>query len=495
MRTSRLLGLIPLFSAATVFAQANTWTPRGPGAPRVRQGAMVYDAAHRRFVFAGGVSSSGGLFGGTWAYELAADRWTDLAPASGYAPAEDSPGLAADDSGRILMFDGMQTSLYDPIANAWSILSPSPAPSSRTGVALVWDPVGQRALSFGGSAMLSVCPPWGTCNDLWAFDFGSATWTLLAGSIPPRGRSRPQVGFDPSTGRFILFSGDGHDNINSLYPNDTWGFDPATDTWIQRFPSDALPIERAGGRLAYAGSGALILFGGRSVVFEHETELGDTWIYLPDRNRWTAAAPPLSPGVRTDFAMAFDDSNRSLVLVDAGETWAYDFRLAPSLDAAPPTTPQDLWAGGGFSGSALPISWSASSDDTQVGGYRIYQDGYFVGATTGTNSYVYASVGQYEFQVVSYDLVGNTSGRSAPASATVISLPCDNDCGPHNLLNGPLGSCKCSLSGGAYPDRSAIAGAALALALALAALGASLWRRRETRVPPALPQEVAKGSP
>nr|WP_062341663.1 cellulose binding domain-containing protein [Herbidospora sakaeratensis] len=89
-------------------------------------------------------------------------------------------------------------------------------------------------------------------------------------------------------------------------------------------------------------------------------------------------------------------------------------------DTTPPSTPSNLTASG------TNLSWSASSDNVGVAGYRVYRrqgtSGSFsqVGTSTSTS---YAATGlaastTYQFYVTAYDAAGNVSGQSNTISLT-----------------------------------------------------------------------------
>ena len=92
---------------------------------------------------------------------------------------------------------------------------------------------------------------------------------------------------------------------------------------------------------------------------------------------------------------------------------------ASSSDTTPPSTPTNLSATA-ISSSAINLSWTASTDNVGVTGYKIYRGGVQIG-TSATNSYsdtgLTAST-QYTYTVSAYDAAGNNSSQSTSASAT-----------------------------------------------------------------------------
>lgn len=93
---------------------------------------------------------------------------------------------------------------------------------------------------------------------------------------------------------------------------------------------------------------------------------------------------------------------------------AYEF-----TDTAPPTVPTNLKATA-ISSSQINLSWTASTDNVGVTGYRIYRGGVQI-ATLTTTSYSNTGLAPsttYTYTVRAYDAAGNLSNASNPASAT-----------------------------------------------------------------------------
>ncbi len=90
-------------------------------------------------------------------------------------------------------------------------------------------------------------------------------------------------------------------------------------------------------------------------------------------------------------------------------------------DTEPPTVPGNL-STNNITQSSVGLSWTASSDNVGVAGYRVYVDGVEDGTTTNltyTASGLTANT-NYQFDVAAYDAAGNESG---PASTNASTLP------------------------------------------------------------------------
>ena len=90
-----------------------------------------------------------------------------------------------------------------------------------------------------------------------------------------------------------------------------------------------------------------------------------------------------------------------------------------SPDTTPPSTPTNLQATA-ISSSRIDLSWTVSTDDVAVAGYRIYRNSVQIGTTAGTT---YSSTGlsastTYVYTVRAYDGAGNIGGLSNTATET-----------------------------------------------------------------------------
>ena len=91
-------------------------------------------------------------------------------------------------------------------------------------------------------------------------------------------------------------------------------------------------------------------------------------------------------------------------------------------DTTAPSTPTGLSATA-ISSTQINLSWTASTDNIGVVGYRIYRAGTQVGTSAGTT---YSDSGlspstSYSYTVSAYDAAGNNSPQSSSASATTLS--------------------------------------------------------------------------
>src|SRR5438552_12833800 len=108
-----------------------------------------------------------------------------------------------------------------------------------------------------------------------------------------------------------------------------------------------------------------------------------------------------------------------------GGTWTSDpVAVTVFNDTTPPTVPTGLTATA-VSSSQINLSWTASSDNVGVSGYRVYRGGTQIATTSATS---FANTGlapstTYTYTIAAYDAAGNVSAQSSSASATTPAPP------------------------------------------------------------------------
>ncbi len=93
-------------------------------------------------------------------------------------------------------------------------------------------------------------------------------------------------------------------------------------------------------------------------------------------------------------------------------------------DTTAPTAPTGLTVGT-VTGSSVALSWTASTDNRGVTGYRVFRDGTLVGSPTSTS---FTDTGltaatSYVYTVKAVDAAANVSAASAPVTATTSPAP------------------------------------------------------------------------
>jgi len=153
------------------------------------------------------------------------------------------------------------------------------------------------------------------------------------------------------------------------------------------------------------------------------------------QSNWSQATRVLNPpspqpaGTKETFTITqLNPSTTYYIAIRAQDDWMNQGPISnlvqvttkePIPDTQPPTKPTNLTATAQSTDSIL-LSWSPSTDNKKMGGYKIYRDGTEIATTTNTS---YTDTGlqpstTYTYRVSAYDASGNESQKSDPVSAT-----------------------------------------------------------------------------
>ncbi len=284
-------------------APATNWTQQAPAnAPSARGGqAMAYDSAHGQVVLFGGDSSSD-----TWLWN--GTNWRQPNPVSS-PPARSAAAMAYDAAtGQTVMFGGLipnsnsirlgDTWLWDG-TNWTQAAAQANGPGARDGQTMVYDPVHQQVVMFGGiSAQGSIL------NETWLWN--GSSWTQANPPTSPTPRYSAALAYDAASGQVLLFGG----AYGSNYLNETWVWDGAN--WTQQQPQTS-PSPRYSMAMDYdAALGEVVLFGG----YGGSGYQNDTWVWTG--SNWAQTAPVNSPSARYFTQGMVYDAARGQMLMFGG---------------------------------------------------------------------------------------------------------------------------------------------------------------------------------
>jgi len=137
----------------------------------------------------------------------------------------------------------------------------------------------------------------------------------------------------------------------------------------------------------------------------------------------------------------------------------YPTTQPPAADTVAPSVPGGITAVAASS-SQINLSWSASTDNAGVAGYKVFRNGVQI-ATTQATSYADAGLAastSYTYKVAAYDAAGNTSAQSGQVTATTKAAP-DTQAPSVPVLGAKaVSSTQISLSWSASADNVGVAG-------------------------------------
>jgi chitodextrinase len=227
---------------------------------------------------------------------------------------------------------------------------------------------------------------------------------------------------------------------NTVQPN-SGAYDAAYDLWFNSTPSTSGQPDGTEIMIWLNSRGGVQPFGSQTA---NANIAGHNWnVWTGQQAGWKIISYVLNPGATSltnlDTKAMINDSvargslNPAHYLLDAEagfEIWQGGQGLATTSfsftattggggDTTAPTVPANL-AVTGTTSSTASLSWSPSTDNVGVAGYRVYRGGTQVGTSSGTtftDSGLSAST-RYTYTVAAYDQAGNVSAQSAGVAAT-----------------------------------------------------------------------------
>ena len=253
-------GVAGVSGTAAVYAfdlEAGEWS-QVADLPEALMQARAVSLDGKLYVFGGWSSSS--TVATTYIYDPAEDSWSEGASAPAGRAAE---GVAVADGGVYLIGGCSNSASCDPTANTWFY---DPAADSWTELADYPSLFAHGAC--GGVNDVVVCAGGTSGADLdttYVYNAGSDSWEERA-ALP-----RPLWGMASAAANGMLVVSNGVVDAGSALTNETLGYDPAADEWVELAPSNSelyrtsmsCGIVKAGGRTISntASSGAELLEG------------------------------------------------------------------------------------------------------------------------------------------------------------------------------------------------------------------------------------------
>jgi hypothetical protein len=310
----------------------------GESGPAERWGhAAIYDPLARRMVIYGGIgcidSQCSVYFGDTWALDLTSFAWDTLDVGTGPSERQDHRAIYDPVRHRMVVFGGRKgasvfndTWAFDLAADTWSQLDDGAAgPSPRYGHAMAYDDATDRLIVYGGSNGAAL-------NDIWAFHLETNTWERLRsgafGELDPQPEARVFLGAVADATRRELIVYGGYTYTVSAPRDDVWALDLATATWTRLPDGPCTCFGQAG---MYDAANDRVIFYGGSMGNAHSKEMvalnlghAASWELIDD------GSSGIGPGVRYYETVIHDPARNSLVIFAghqgsqlAQDAWTY----------------------------------------------------------------------------------------------------------------------------------------------------------------------------
>ncbi|MFK7741472.1 MAG: Kelch repeat-containing protein [Planctomycetota bacterium] len=160
----------------------------------------------------------------------------------------------------------------------WSVRTPAQQPVARFHHEMVYDPIRQRIVLFGGQG-----PNGGILDDTWEWD--GLNWTRILPTHKPPARQSHSMAWHPIRETVLLFGGE--DNTRK---RDFWEFDGTT--WLPIFALSPPPARTNSAMFFDHSTQGVVIFGGVQDVapgFSQGVQADNTWLW--QQGAWTELLP------------------------------------------------------------------------------------------------------------------------------------------------------------------------------------------------------------
>ncbi len=214
---------------------------------------------------------------------------------------------------------------YRPETDTWTQLETHNDPPPRFNTMLAYIPGRHQLFLFGGLSTND------KIDDTWIFDFETSTWTQLHPADHPSRRSDSSIAYDPENDVVVLYSGYLQ---NDTHLQDTWIYSFREENWIRQHPDDP-PLGQYGHYMVYAEStGQLLMYPGHWSIYSNGVMTshgygGDIWEYDAADESWTEHRSTPRPPGRYWGHIVYDSTENRIILfgghgaVDYDDTWVY----------------------------------------------------------------------------------------------------------------------------------------------------------------------------
>ncbi|MCC7509250.1 MAG: choice-of-anchor D domain-containing protein [Planctomycetes bacterium] len=217
--------------------QDSVGTTADSAGPEGRWGAVAgFDTSNDRVVLWGGKDHVA-YYGGIWALDRSAPNgeWARVIGGGAAPAAAVYSARATDLAGNRMFIHGGNIASGGRTSELWSLNLatgawtqwPGVGPAARDQHSMIYDSIRNRVLVYGGRTP-------GIVGDVWAYDLGAMSWSLvtpLAGPAPVA-RYAHGAAYDSTNDRMVIVAG----RSSTTTLNDVWvlSLNPGTETWTNR---------------------------------------------------------------------------------------------------------------------------------------------------------------------------------------------------------------------------------------------------------------------
>ncbi len=286
--------------------------------------SMLYDPITERVIVFGGQTyyQWGMDLQDVWAYDSSSIRWEyigELEAGEIYAAAYDE----RHDKAIMLNLKG-ETWAYSFQSLQWEEKKPPITPAVRYGHRMVYEAHTGRIILFGGFKGGGLDEP--MFNSTWVYEYETDTWTMMEPELLPSGRIYHGMVYHPIAQRTLVWGGRPYEDQNDVT---LWAYDSYSNTWESRQSANG-PIKRfVYATMVYCPkTNQIIMFGGIELTGPFKGRLADeVWVYELEGDEWRRPEKTKGPSARTQHAMVYSQALEKIILFggEIGGAYAGEF--------------------------------------------------------------------------------------------------------------------------------------------------------------------------
>ena len=271
-----------------------------------RHSALVYDSENKKTILFGGLGASSVNYDDTWVFDSNTMNWTQMHPNNSPYGRYGHTMVFDPVTNKIILFGGYgngkdlaETWTYDYVTNNWTEVTPTNSPSARKYHSMVYDNINNIVLMHGG---------YNVADETWSYDTTSNEWINMNITGGPGANNGAYYSFDQDNGQFIVSGG-------YTDPNDTWAYDYKSNTW-----TDLNSTNEPTKRRSYSSNmfydpimKRSIFYGGVSGV-SSANAYDEIWSFDYDENSWYQINSTNTPGGRWLHGMAYESYSDVVIL-------------------------------------------------------------------------------------------------------------------------------------------------------------------------------------
>lgn len=177
-------------------------------------------------------------------------------------------------------------------------------------------------------------------NSVLPNDSEGTTLAAISGFEEPDGRANLMMAYDSESDIVVIYGG-----WNTPEPfelGDTWSYDYNTNKFVNMSPSSTPPVREVASMVYDSQSDKIVMFGGLE-DYNSYIQRNDTWTYDYNTNTWTNMSPVAAPPIRDAYAMVYDSESDRIILFGGlgylNDTWSYDLESNTWTQMSPATSP------------------------------------------------------------------------------------------------------------------------------------------------------------